>query len=335
MAKHLNIGFVGCGGMTQNHLPGVKADPDVTVAAFCDVRLELAQQRADENGGQAFDDGLKMLDSVELDAVFCNLPPFAHGIELDVIKRGIAFFVEKPINLCLDQAKDIAAAAAEKGVITCAGYMNRYRESVNKVRALLADDPAIMMHGGWLGGTPQPKEGIGIWTWWVQKDKSGGQFLEQVTHTVDIARFLAGDAAEVHAFKAEGFNTGTPEQYSIEDASVVNLRFASGAIANLWAGCCVNAGGGGVTLNVYASNTTALFTGWDHSVKIHQTGKDAVEIKEQQEIFPVEDAAFLKAVRENDQSAVKSSYADAVKSLAISVAANRSMETGKTVAVGA
>ena len=213
--------------------------------------------------------------------------------------------------------------------------MNRYRESVIKVKDLLADDPAIMMHGGWLGGTPRPKEGIGIWTWWVQKDKSGGQFLEQVTHTVDIARFLAGDAVEVHALKAEGFNTGTPEGYTIEDASVVNIRFASGAIANLWAGCCVNAGGAGVTLNVYASNTTALFTGWDHSVKVHQTGQDVVEIQEQSEIFPVEDAAFLKAVREDDQCAVKSSYADAVKSLAISVAANESMESGKPVPVGA
>ena len=331
MAKHLSVGFVGCGGMTQQHLPGVCADADATPAAFCDLNMDLAKKRVDEHGGRAFDDAVKMFDSVELDAVYMNLPPFAHGAEFEAIERGIPFFVEKPINLYLDQAKDIAAAAAQKGIVACAGYMNRYRASVNKVRELLADDPAIMLHGGWIGGTPRPKEGVGIWTWWVQKDKSGGQFLEQVTHTVDLARFLAGDAVEVHAFKAEGFNTGTPAEYSMEDASVVNIKFASGAIANLWAGCCANAGGTGVCLNVYANDTTALFTGWDHSVKIHQTGKEAVEIKEASEIFPIEDAAFLKAVRDNDPSAVKSPYADAVKSLAISVAANESMETGQPV----
>ena len=82
---------------------------------------------------------------------------------------------------------------------------------------------------------------------------------------------------------------------------------------------------------MYANNTTALFTGWNHAVKIHQTGKDVVEIQEASEIFPVEDAAFLQAVRANDPSAVKSSYADAVKSLAISVAANESMDSGQPV----
>jgi len=335
MAKQLNVGFVGCGGMTKSHLPGVTSDPDVTVAAFCDINLDLAKERVSEHGGKAFADAKEMFDSVELDAAYFNLPPFAHGVELLAVERGIAFFVEKPINLYLDQAKEIAAAAEEKGVITCAGYMNRYRQSVNKVRELLGEDPPIMMLGGWIGKTPRPREGVGIWTWWVQKDKSGGQFLEQVTHTVDLARFFAGDAAAVHAFKAEGFNTGTPDGYTIEDASVVNIRFKNGAIANLWAGCCANAGGTGVSLNVIANNTTALFTGWDHSVKIHQTDKKVVEMKEEREIFPKEDAAFLKAVRENDQSVVKSSYADAVKSLAISVAANESMETGKPVAVDA
>ncbi len=329
MAKPLNVGFVGCGGMTQNHLPGVKKDPDVKIAAFCDVNLELAEKRAAENGGKAFKDAKAMFDSVALDAVFLNLPPFAHGAEFECVKRGIAFFVEKPINLYVTQAREIAAAVAEKKLITCAGYMNRYRKSVNKARELMASDPPIFMTGGWIGGSPKPREGVGIWTWWVQKDKSGGQFLEQVTHTVDLARFMAGDAVEVHAFKAEGFNKGTPANYSIEDASVVNIRFKSGAVANLWGGCCANGGGGGVSLNVYASNTTALFTGWEHSVKIHQAGKPAEEIKEDREIFPAEDAAFLKAVRENDQNAVKSSYADGVKTLAISVAANLSMLSGR------
>ena len=89
MAKQLNIGFVGCGGMTQSHLPGVKADPDVTITGFCDLRLELAQQRVAENGGKAYDDAAAMFDDAKLDAVYLNLPPFAHGVEFAAIERGI------------------------------------------------------------------------------------------------------------------------------------------------------------------------------------------------------------------------------------------------------
>ena len=38
---------------------------------------------------------------------------------------------------------------------------------------------------------------------------------------------------------------------------------------------------------------------------------------------------FLAAVEAQDQSLVRSSYADAVNSLAVTLAANRSLETGK------
>jgi hypothetical protein len=45
------------------------------------------------------------------------------------------------------------------------------------------------------------------------------------------------------------------------------------------------------------------------------------------------DAAFIAAVRAGDAAGVQCSYPDGVKTLEISVAANRSMETGKPVAV--
>jgi predicted dehydrogenase len=167
----------------------------------------------------------------------------------------------------------------------------------------------------------------------VQKDRSGGQFLEQVTHTVDLARFLGGEVVEVHAYAAKGFNTGVPENYTIEDASVVNLRFRSGAIANLWASASSNGGGGGVTLNVYASRTTALFTGWEHTLRVMRAGEDTIEIRGEADIFNLEDKAFIEAVRAGDPALIQCSYPDGVKTLEISVAANRSMETGRPVAV--
>src|SRR5262249_8419093 len=265
------------------------------------------------------------------DAIYFCLPPFAHGAELQAVERGIPFFVEKPVALDTGQAREIAAAVTERDLVTGVGYMNRYRRGVQRVRDLLREDPAILMLGGWIGGSPRGSSGIG--SWWVQKDRSGGQFLEQVTHTVDLARFLGGEVVEVHAFAATGFNQGVPENYSIEDASVVNLRFRSGAIANLWASASSNGGGGGVTLSVYAGRTTALFTGWEHTLRLMRAGEDTVEIRGESEIFNLEDQAFIAAVRSRDASRIQCSYPDGVKTLEISVAANRSMETGRPVAV--
>jgi predicted dehydrogenase len=328
------VGFVGSGGMAEAHRKPLEKLPEVEIVAFCDLNLALAEKLAAEYQAQAFDNAAAMFESVELDAVYMCLPPFGHGPELLAVEHGVPFFVEKPIHLDLGQAREIAAAVEEKGLLTCAGYMNRYRAGIQKVKDLLAGDPAILVLGGWIGGTPRPREGQGIWSWWVDKAKSGGQFHEQVTHTVDLVRFLGGEAVEVHAYAARGFNTGTPDNYTNDDAAVVNIHLASGGVANLWASCSTNGGGGGVTLNVYANNVTALFTGWEHSLRLFQTGKEPEEIKGEGDIFLVEDQAFINAVRTKDARGIRSSYTDALKTLEITLAANESMATGRPVAIG-
>jgi len=335
MSQKVKIGFVGCGGIAESHLKGLVEHPDAQLIAFCDINLERAEAVAKQYGDDAktFGDAKTMFDEVELDAAYFCLPPFAHGSELEAVEHGVPFFVEKPINLYLEQAKEIAAAVEEKGLLTGAGYMNRYRKSVQTVRDRLKSDPAILVLGGWIGGTPRSASGAGIWSWWIQKDKSGGQFHEQVTHTVDLTRFLCGDVAEVCALAATGLNKGVPEKYNIEDASVVNLRFINGAVANLWASCSANAGGGGVSLSVYANETTALFTGWEHSLRLMRAGEETEDITGEGDIFAIEDDALVQAILKDEPERIQCSYADGLKTLAVTLAANESMETGKPIAL--
>ncbi|MDW8027040.1 MAG: Gfo/Idh/MocA family oxidoreductase [Armatimonadota bacterium] len=329
--KEVRIGFVGCGGIAQAHMEALRKIEGVKLVAFCDVVLEKAKAAAKKFGGKAFTKAKQMLKSIELDALYFCLPPFAHGDELLAVENGIPFFVEKPVGLDWSLIKEIANGVREKNLLTSVGYMNRYRRSVNTVRDLLQKDPAILLLGGWIGGTPMALEGI--WHWWVQKDKSGGQFHEQVTHTVDLARYLAGEVVEVHAFQSKGLNRLAPEHYTVEDAMVVNLKFQSGAIANLWACCAANGGGGGVSLQVYATETTAHFTGWEHTVRIYRRNQDIVEIKGEGEIFRIEDEAFVKALRTGDRSLIRSDYIDGAKTAAVTLAAVKSAETGNPVEV--
>jgi predicted dehydrogenase len=331
MATPTRVAFVGSGGIAEAHLGGLSKHPDVQLVGFCDVNQPRAEEVAARYGASAFTDAAAMMDALHPDCLYFCLPPFAHGAELQAVERGIPFFVEKPVALDAGLAREIAAAVSSRGLLTSVGYMNRYRRGIQRVRELLQQDPAILLYGGWIGGSPRGGGGIG--SWWVQKDRSGGQFLEQVTHTVDVARYLCGDAVEVHAYAATGFNKEVPSNYTIEDASVVNIRFRSGAIANLWGSCSSNGGGGGVTLSVYAGQTTALFTGWDHSLRLMRAGEDTIEIKGEGDIFLREDEAFIAAVRAGSAEGIRCGYPDGVKSLEISVAANRSMETGKPVAV--
>jgi len=336
MVEKVRLGFVGCGGIAEAHMKALVKNLDTEIVGFCDVRMKRAQEVSKQYGSgnaRALDDAKSMFRKVELDAVFFCLPPFAHGAELVAVRRGIPFFIEKPINLYLDQAKRIAQAVEKKKLLTSVGYMNRYRKGVNQVRNILKEDPPILILGGWIGSTPRPGPEGGILTWWIRKDQSGGQFHEQVTHSVDLARFLCGEISEVYSYPSRGINKTVPANYDIEDASVLNLKFVNGAVGSLWASCAADGGGGGVTLSIYANKTTALFTGWEHSLRLLRKDVEPEEVKGEPDIFSIEDAAFVEAVRKGDPSGIMCSYSDGVKTIEATLAANKSMDTGKPVKI--
>ena len=336
MPKTLRLGFIGAGGMTKAHTDAMAGFTDVTFAAFCDVKKAKAKEMADNFGAEAFTDPAKMFTAIDLDAVWINLPPFAHGeAEFAALTAGVPFFVEKPINRDVKQAAKIAAAVEKAGLITCAGYMNRYRKSAEAAKALLAEDPAAYAYGGWLGGPPRSGDKDGIWGWWIQKDKSGGQFVEQVTHTIDLARYLMGDAESVSAFAASGFVTGI-KSYTMDDALAVSVKFKSGAVANFCASVAC-AARGGIFLDLYAAQHAVSLTGWGHDALIYECGKKkpkavSGEAPGGAHIFAVEDRAFLRAIRSGNPAGIRTTYADAVKTLELTVAATESADRdGKPV----
>ncbi len=329
----IRVAFIGCGVMAQRHAASYEKIGGAPIVGFCDVAEDRAQALAEKYAAQSFGDVGEMLDAVGPDGVYIVVPPFAHGeAEFACIERKIPFFVEKPINLDLSQAEDIAHKVQQADLLTAVGYHNRYRTGVNKARQILQDDPAVLALGGWIGESPLPNPEVPITVWWIDKSKSGGQFLEQATHTVDLVRFLIGEATEVAAVAAQGFNVGIPD-YNIEDAWAVSIKFASGAVANLHA-CCASNAREGVTLDVYAKNCAFQFTGWDHHCKIFRTGREQSEeiiAESEEQIFYQEDAAFVDMLRTGDQSKVQSDYADALNTFAITVAADRSAATSEKI----
>ena len=294
------------------------------VGAF-DVVGEKAQGFAADYGGKTFGGVDEMLDEVKPDAAWVCLPPFAHGpAEAALCERQIPFLVEKPISNSMETAREILEAVERTGTLAVAGYMNRYRRGVNRVKEILSEDPAVLAHGGWIGGTP------GV-AWWRVKAQSGGQIIEQTTHTFDLTRYLLGEPRMVLARATRGFVHDMPN-YDVEDASTVIVEFENGTLANLMS-CCASRAGGGVHLTIVAAQHYVTFTGWDHSVVIRKSAIEEEHISGEQNIFGIEDGAFIAAVQADDPGVIRSPYADAIKSLAFGLAANQSLETGESVQV--
>ncbi|HZO87146.1 MAG TPA: Gfo/Idh/MocA family oxidoreductase [Chthonomonadaceae bacterium] len=339
----IRVGIIGCGGISKAHLTELSRAEDVELAAFCDIVVERAQKHADTYGGKVYDNASKMLEDTPLDAAYILIPTYAHGEpERACLAAKVPFLVEKPLGLYPNDLRKLASEVESSGLIATAGFMNRYRKSVNRVKELLKNDPAILLDGAWVGGPPLMKEGdyfakAPIGQWWPIKEKSGGQFVEQVIHTVDLARYLAGEVTEVYAFAANGFNKKLPNlipNYNLDDAMVVSMKFESGGVGNIMS-CCAAGAGGGVFLNIWAAHHTAKFTDWAHHVQIFRQGEPgAEEIKgDIEDIFPKEDRAFIEAVKSGDRSKILCPYPDGVRTTLVALAANESLETGKPVTV--
>jgi myo-inositol 2-dehydrogenase/D-chiro-inositol 1-dehydrogenase len=322
----VRVGFVGCGGMAGGHIRNWdklrQKGEDVELAAFCDVDRARAESQTAQHGGRAYDDFRPMLEKEDLQAVYVVVPPHAHaGAEIMAAQKGCAVFVEKPVANSLGTAQEIQQAIGKAGVISSVGYHQRYQESTDHARAALQGKTIGMVMGYWMGGMP------GV-PWWRRLEQSGGQFVEQTTHIFDLARYLVGDVEEVYA-NATTRALQDVENFNVTDVGAANLKFQNGAIGTIH-NCCLLKGFGYMTgLSVVTPDLVVELLG---GCKLIEPGK-RTELSSRNDPYLTEDQIFLEAIRTGDTSAIRSSYADGVKSLAVSLAVNESYQTGKPVKV--
>jgi myo-inositol 2-dehydrogenase / D-chiro-inositol 1-dehydrogenase len=329
----VKLGFIGVGGISRSHLRDLQAMPEeAEIVGMVDVNREQAEMMAAENGARVYDSADTL--AREVDALYICLPPFAHGeAERAAISARKPFFVEKPVALTMQTAREIEREIERAGIFACVGYHWRYSMPIARAKELLEDSTIAMLLGYWMGGGPKPGTKFRPGYWWGVKEKSGGQIVEQTTHIIDSARFIAGEVATVHANLAQRA-LGNVEGFNAPDVGLVNLRFESGAIG-LIANACMLPRGGQVMLQVIAQGEERLMTESTlnglkvtraDSITEYPVGPDGFN-----RAFETEDRAFVDAVATGDPSDLRSTYSDAVRTLAISLAANESAETGEVI----
>lgn len=318
----VKIGFVGTGGIANHHMRTLSEIPTAAMVAFCDVVEEKAVTAATTYGGKAYTCYEEMYDSEALDAVYICLPPFAHDRqELAAIERDLPIFVEKPVATTMAKAREIESALAAKNLISGVGYHWRYMDTTEKAIALIGDQPVGFALGAWMGGMP------GV-SWWRVMAESGGQMVEQTTHIFDLARYLLGDVAEVHAMGRTGLMEDV-ENYDVHDASVTNLRFKSGAVASITSACMLSACHH-VGLELFLKDQALRIVGQHLTIETPD-GTEVVELGNNP--TRAEDQTFLQAVQSGDASAIRCDYAEAVKSLELTIAATQSAQEGRLIAL--
>ncbi|MDE0430707.1 MAG: Gfo/Idh/MocA family oxidoreductase [Caldilineaceae bacterium] len=317
----MRIGFIGVGGITRSYLESLnKLCRPVT--AVCDINPETAARVAAEQDCISYTDHREMLARESLDAVFVAIPPAAHDTQtLDVVEAGAHLFAAKPVALDLDTARRTEDAIARAGCVNQVGYMARYSDITDRAKELVQGRELGMGLGRFMARMPSSHP------WWGTFAVSAGQIVEQSTHLFDWLRYFLGDIESVHALGHDGPDD---EIADFEDCTTVNLRFAGGAVGSVISTC---------SARVHDTFVAELF-GREFYLRLKMDTELTGYIGTEEFSFQGEERGyfrqvelFLAAVDANDQGLVRSSYADAVKSLSATLAANRSLYSGRVETV--
>ena len=320
--KEVKIGFIGCGGNANGHMRTLSNMEGVQIVGTCDVQETRANTAAENYNATPYADHRVLLERDDLDGVYLSLPVFAHGQpELDVIERGLPFLVEKPVAINMEIAHQIEEAVSAAALITCVGYQLRYCGSTQIVRQMLNGKAVNLVIGKYWCGSGRGGPG----RWVVQMNMSGGQLVEQVTHTIDMMRYLVGEVEEVYAVQANR----VLKEIDCPDNNSLTLKFTNGTIGSLttsWSYDPKDWSNANVLDILYEDQLIH----WDPA-KVQVKADGAFVDKTAP--GPSIDEVFVDAVRSGDGSKILSPYSDAVKSLAISLAANQSGQKNAPVQV--
>ncbi len=317
----MQIAFIGVGGIARNYLASLEK-LNRTVAAVCDINEQTAARVAGELNCHGYTDHRDMLARENPDVVFVAIPPAAHDTQtIDAAQAGANLFVAKPVAMDIDVARRTQDAIAASGRINQVGYMARYSDITERAKALVKGRDLGMGMGRFLTRMSPSHP------WWGKFSVSGGQLLEQSTHVFDWLRLFLGEVETVQAFGHAGPDNTIAD---FEDSTAVNLKFANGAVGSVVSTCSARVKDGFMT--ELCGRDLYLRLAMDTHISGY-VDQEEIDFHGQERGYFRQVEQFISAVEAQDQSLVRSSYADAVKSLSVTLAANRALESGRVETV--
>src|SRR5467141_324568 len=202
----LGVGIIGVsptrGWAATAHIPALRALPNYEIRALSAHNAESARAAGDMFGvSPVFSDHEQLVMQPDIDVVAVTVKAPRHRqLVSAALAAGKAVYCEWPLGRDLDEARAMAALAAEKGVRTVVGLQARQAPPIEFVQQLLSDGyvgevlSTSMVGLSVLGGTlVQPNA--------YMLDKTNGANVLTVAfgHSLDTLNHVLGEFAELSA----------------------------------------------------------------------------------------------------------------------------------------
>lgn len=297
----MKVAVVGTGQIVQRHLKAFGRMTDVQVVGHVGTQQRKADAAAAAWGGRGYVALDDLLAVEKPDVVWVTVPPHQHGaIEYRLLESRIPFLVEKPLSAERRTADEIADAITRTNVPVAVGYNWRALDTLPRLREHLANHLVRMVVGAFHVNTPQA-------VWWQHQAESGGQFVEQATHLIDLTRALVGEGSLLCA-QASAFDRAAFPDADIAGVGAAMIRF-DGGVVGVFTATCILEQGGNVQLQFISEGSVVTFT--RGSVTYHIGDSQQID-SAQVDSYEVQNRAFLDAIRQDNPNLIYSTYADAL-----------------------
>lgn len=327
------IAVIGTGGVAAMHLSALGRTPGARLVGVCDIDAGRARAAAMGAG-----EGVRWTTSIDeclawpdVDGVIVCTPNDTHAaVGLAVLRADRHLLMEKPIALDLAGADALIEEAQRRGRVLMPGQSQRFYDTNRAIKAAVARGDVgrptharVSFLAGWLWG--------GWGSWVLDPARSGGHVVHNGIHGIDLTSWwLDARVTEVLA-------TGGPVTaagLAIADHFTLHLRYDTGAMAIVEMSRAVRPRATVMRELVVAGSDGVVRQAMPDAggVLVDESGSSLLGF-DGQDGFDREVAAWVASVTEGRPLPVTA--ADGRAALAASLAAERSLVTGRPVRVAA
>ena len=213
----LKVGLVGYGYWGPNLARNLKATANAQLTIICDLKdaiiAEVQKKHPDIKTTKEY---TQLLTAV--DAVIIATPPATHyPLAKRALQEGKHVFVEKPLALTKEHAKDLIEEAKRAGVVLMVGHTYEYVPQVNKLKEIISSGEIGKVHYLYT-----QRLNLGLW----QPDCN--VVWDLAPHDVSIILYIIGEMpVTVNAVGSAHV------QAEKEDVAFITLNFKGGKTAHI------------------------------------------------------------------------------------------------------
>src|SRR5258705_7404821 len=205
----LGVGIIGVnpawGWAATAHIPALRALPNYEVRALSATSPEAARVAGEAFGVAAvFSDHEGLVARPDVDVVVVTLKvPRQRELVSAALAAGKAVYCEWPLGRDLDDARAMAALAAERGVRTVVGLQARQAPAIEFVRDLLRDGYVGEVLSTTMIGVSVPGHVVVQPNVYMLDSNNGATLLTVAAgHSLDTLNYVLGEVADLSAVSA-------------------------------------------------------------------------------------------------------------------------------------